>query len=373
MLNSNMEKICCSFNFAPHYRKEIYLKIDRAFDCDFYFGDQTSSDIKKIDYTLFKNSISEFKFKRLLHKFYYLKGQSRLSQMHYRVYILTGQPYSISDWILLVKNKIKKKHTYLWNHGLYGKENFIKRLIFKIQLKFIAGYFVYGEYAKKMMIKRGFDKNKIHVIYNSLNYSKSKEIRNKLKHTNVFKEYFKNDSPNIIFIGRLTKVKKLNMLIEVQKKLIDEGLRFNLVFVGDGDIKGELEGLVKELKQQQNVWFYGSCYDEIKISELIYNADLCISPGNIGLTAIHSLSYGTPAITHNNFKYQMPEFESIIEGKTGSFFMENSINSLKETIHAWLTKNPYKSERIVGDCFYVIDNFYNPDYQIKLLKSVLLK
>ena len=44
-----------------------------------------------------------------------------------------------------------------------------------------------------------------------------------------------------------------------------------------------------------------------------------VSPGNVGLTAIHSLSYGTPVLTHNNFNNQMPEVESIQPGFNGYF------------------------------------------------------
>ena len=79
----------------------------------------------------------------------------------------------------------------------------------------------------------------------------------------------------------------------------------------------------------QNVCFFGPCYDEFEIGMLIYNAALCVSPGNVGLTAIHSLSYGTPVISHNDFKHQMPEFEAIVPGETGAFFIANDLNSLE--------------------------------------------
>ena len=55
----------------------------------------------------------------------------------------------------------------------------------------------------------------------------------------------------------------------------------------------------------------GECYSEETNAKLIYNADLCVAPGNIGLTAIHVMMFGCPAITHNDFKWQMPEFEAI--------------------------------------------------------------
>ena len=104
---------------------------------------------------------------------------------------------------------------------------------------------------------------------------------------------------------------------------------------------------------------------------MINNHLLCVSPGNIGLTAIHSLTYGTPAITHNNFSNQMPEFEAIQDGFTGSFFEENDINSLKLSIQKWLSKHPIKNDELIKNCYSIIDRYYNPQYQIKLLKSIL--
>ena len=40
--------------------------------------------------------------------------------------------------------------------------------------------------------------------------------------------------------------------------------------------------------------------DKLKIiSKYLYYADICVSPGNVGLTAIHSLTYGTPVNSQN--------------------------------------------------------------------------
>ena len=79
------------------------------------------------------------------------------------------------------------------------------------------------------------------------------------------------------------------------------------------------------------------CFDEKINAELIYNADLCVAPGNIGLTAMHVLMFGCPAISHNNFKWQMPEFESIIPGHTGDFFEYDNVEDLARSISQWFT------------------------------------
>ena len=47
--NKYMTKICCFFNYPPHYRYAIYKAIDNTFDCDFYFGDDVFQPLKTFD------------------------------------------------------------------------------------------------------------------------------------------------------------------------------------------------------------------------------------------------------------------------------------------------------------------------------------
>ena len=143
-----------------------------------------------------------------------------------------------------------------------------------------------------------------------------------------------------------------------------------MTYIGDGPKKAELEALVQESGLKDNVWFYGACYDEKQISQLIYNADLCVSPGDIGLTAIHSMTFGTPVITHNDFSHQGPEFEAIDDGRTGTFYQVNDVDDLANCIQTWLN-NGLNREQIRQNCYEVIDNKYNPHRQVEMIRKVI--
>jgi len=364
-------KICCALNFAPHYREEIFLLMEEELDCDFFVGSKTFGTIKKIDYSRFNKKVNELAFTRIFKHFYFLKGQTRLGFANYSHYIITGQPYNLSAWALLILSKIRGKKTFIWNHGWYGDETFLKKTLKKIQLKFATGYLLYGTYAKHLMEKEGFDSSKLNVVYNSLSYTEQKKIRNQLQKTSIYFGHFNNNNPTLLFIGRLTEVKKLPLLLKAMQLAQEEGCYFNLVIIGDGAEKQSIKAVAENFKLKHNLWFYGSCYNEKQIGELIYNADACVSPGNIGLTAIHSLMYGTPAITHSNFTNQMPEFEAIEDNITGAFFQENNAEDLKSVIVQWLEKHPKKEENLIRACYNKIDLNYNPNYQIKILKKVL--
>ena len=357
-------------NIAPHYREAIYKLIDKEFDCDFVFGDNVDN-IKKIDYSVFQHKVKEvhnsyFKFG------YFQKGVLSLLGKNFDKYIVIGDTRCVSTWMLVIGSKFySKKEVYFWSHGLTGKESWIKRIVNMFFFRLGDGSFLYNERARDLMIQLGLPHNKVYTIYNSLNYDEQLKLRISLKHSKIYHDHFCNDNRNIIFIGRLTPVKKFDLLIDAIALSKKHGKEYNVTFIGDGTEREKMERRVDKLEINNQVWFYGACYDEGKNAELIFNADLCVSPGNIGLTAMHVMMFGCPAITNDDFKHQMPEFEAIVDNKTGSFFKHDDSDSLSLAIENWFASHDNDREQVRMDCYNVIDTKWNPHNQISILKRVL--
>lgn len=366
-------RLCLIYNFAQHYRADIFSFIDREYDVDFLFGD-SMGDVKKMDYSLLHGNIIETHTKRFKGGWSWQpKVVSQLFK-EYDHYILLGDTHALSTWMfcILARTLKPQKKVYFWSHGWYGKETKLEKFLKKIMMRLPnGGVFCYGNYARNLMIKEGFNPDKLYTIHNSLSYDKQIELRKNLKNSAIFTEHFGNDNKNLIFIGRLTPVKKLDQCLKAVAICRNHGMNYNITFIGSGNMQEKLKSLTAELHLEHQVWFYGPCYDEQVLSSLIYNADLCVSPGNIGLTAIHSMVFGTPCITHNDFKYQMPEFESIKEGVTGAFFKRDDINSLAESIDDWFTAHSNKREEIRAACMKEIDEEWNPYFQINVLKKYM--
>lgn len=362
-------KLCQIYNYASHYRAPIYTLISKEFDTDFVFGN-SMGDIKKMDYSLLKGGVTEVDYK-VWHGFSFQKGVVSLLRKQYDTYILTGETRSISTWLFLLLAKFyPRKKVYLWSHGWYGKESSIERLLKKMLFKLPDGIFLYGNYAKQLMLEEGFCEDKLFVIHNSLNYDTHVALRKQMSVMPIYQNHFKNDYPNLIFVGRLTTVKKLELVLEAMALSRKQGKMYNLTLIGGGERKDALERLSNELGLQDNVWLYGPCYDEKELSRLIYNADLCVSPGNVGLTAIHSLVFGTPVLTHNNFSLQMPEFEAVREDETGSFFEYDNVESLSKKLKEWFSSGRDREE-VRCACMKEIDESWNPYFQLEILKKVL--
>lgn len=364
-------KLAIVYNFAAHYRQGIFEQIDRFYECDWFFG-RSNSDIKKLDYSVLRGKIKEIGSKRVGCLCWQVGILKLLGCQEYSNYLLFAQTKDVSTWVFafLAKHFYPKKNVFFWSHGYYGKESYLERLIKRQLFKLPnGGTFLYGNYARDIMIKHGLDPQHLYVIHNSLDYKHQLDIRHTLHFSTTFLSHFKNDHPTLVFVGRLTPIKKLDLAIKALGVCHEQGHYYNFVLVGGGEMMQELQDLTLELGLSGNVWFYGPCYDERVLGGLIYNADLCVSPGNVGLTAMHSMVFGTPVLTHNNFSHQMPEFEAIIPGKTGDFFEEGSVSSLARKIMDWLAVNGDKREMIRKYCFDEIDRSWTPDYQLSVIKQ----
>lgn len=359
--------VCLVYNFAQHYRANIFTLMDQQLDIDFYFGDHYLN-VKKMDYNLLKHKVTEVKN---LHfgPIMWQQNIAGLAFKPYKKYIMLGEPMCLSTWLLLIFGRLLGKEMYFWTHGWYGKETWIKKVIKKAFFGLATGTMTYGNYARYLMIKEGLNGDKIVAIHNSLMYDEQLPIRQSLKKTTLFSDHFGNELPTVIFIGRLTTVKKLDQLLEAQAICKKNGFTFNVAFIGDGTEKEPLLAKTKALGVEDNVWFYGPSYDEKELSQILYNADLCVAPGNIGLTAMHAMVYGCPCISHNDFPWQMPEFEAIQEGKTGGFFERYNVVSLAQAIKQWFEEHQNEREEIRQNCFKEIDENWNPHKQLDIIKS----
>ena len=361
------------FNGAPDYRRAIYLTLDREYDCDWYFiGIETDTKAaKEMDVSLLRHVGYLKPHTFIKSPISYTKGLYKLIiDKRYDTYLMAGDLWNVSVWIFCIMKNIffRKKRIFFWTHGILRVRKWPINLLSKWFFKMPDLVFTYGDRAKQVMISEGLDGSKIWPIHNSLDYDEQIKLRGNI--TALYKEHFKNNNPTLVFIGRLTKVKKLDMLVKAVEILHRQRIEVNLTLVGDGTERASLESQVKQLGLSERVWFYGKCYEEIEKSELIANAVLCVAPGNIGLTAMDSLVYGTPCLTMDNFDLQMPEHEAIKEGITGSFFKENDVNDLAEKITDWLQNNQ-KRDLVRQDCYQEIDTRWNPNYQLKIIKEHL--
>lgn len=328
-----MECICLVSITASHYRFRVYNEMQKQLGCSFIFG-MDDTTVKRMDTSKLKNVLN-VPNKHIGKTLVYYQPKVLKEVQNFKIIINDLGLFCITSWLLLLQAKLRGQKVYNWDHGWYGRESVIKKIIKRLYFGLADGSFIYGDYAVGLMKENGFNAKKLYTIHNSLDYEKQIELRNDIKSTLIYNNHFGNDYPVLIMIGRLNFRKNLHLLLEAIAILSVQKKFYNVVFVGDGEDKLGLENLVENLNIAQQVWFYGACYDEKKNAELIYNADMCVVPGDIGLTAIHAMTFGVPVISHDYYPNQGPEFEVIKYGLTGAFFKHDDVYSLVDAIDNW--------------------------------------
>lgn len=375
-------KVCCLFNYNPFYRLPIYRAMDEAFDCDFYFGDSAFQPLRQFDARELQG------FRAMLHavptgvmSYVWYRGLWQVLRRRYTHYILTGEIGMLCNWIILVWARLTGRKVLLWTHGVH--ETFPKwttRLVYRTLFSHADVLLMYNDYNWRYMGQIGCRDSQKQVIHNSLDTQVQSRHYEQLcqevadgRWQNPYHAHFGNDLPTVIYIGRLQRRKKVQQLLEAVSRLRHSERPVNLVLVGEmtdaDDLTAEAQRLGLTGKE---LWMYGPSYDEDTNARLLYGADVCVCPSAVGLTAIHAMSYGCPVVSNDNMETQMPEAEAIIEGLTGSLFAEDDIDDLARHIRHWTSLTGSQRQQTREACRSNILQSWSVDYQMKVLKSVLV-
>lgn len=209
-------------------------------------------------------------------------------------------------------------------------------------------------------------KNKIIFIKNGYNsqdfYKDDVAKKDVLKKYSIDKEYEKI----ILFVGRISKMKGLDVLFEAAKIYENEDVL--TLIAGDGDYCKELIELQKELGLK-NIIFLGSKEHE-ELRDLYNIADVLVLPSRkeaLPLVAIEAFACGTPAIITN-----LPGIEEIVQKDVGFIFEMDNAEMLAEKINLIINKevifdknkiikyakDNYSEEALIGNLISIYEESY---------------
>lgn len=365
------KKVAVIYHYFAHYREPIFRELvnNSRHHYEFLAGNNNFNSGIKLIKELPDNRLKVIKG-ILLGPFLFQFGAVKAALgSRYDTLILLGNSKWPTMWLAAILGKLRGKHIIFWSHGWLTKESGFKGWFRNTFYKRGHALMVYGHRAKCVGIESGFNPNFIHVIYNSLDCDKQDQARAQIKpedRVQTRQRLFGDDASNPILVNvtRLHHYKKMDMLIRAAHKLNEQGSPTNVLIIGEGPHKPELEALAQELNV--NAVFTGALYDELEIGQMLNASDLAVMPGPVGLLVMHALAYGVPVISNNDFDTQMPEFEAINAGVSGDFFDSDNLDSLVDTIKRSLDCQPPFEQRC-KQTRETIERFYNPISERKLI------
>lgn len=241
------------------------------------------------------------------------------------------------------------------NSGLYCNLLFLNLKKLNPKVKFIK--FLHSCYEDEVHLKNKLIRDKIYLFFldkvlqsSDMIVSVSKAVektycekfnlvkkRKTVIYNGIDNKYFEKKPPirqdiskrklEIIYVGRLVKVKGVDILIKAINNI--KKREFHLTIVGDGEEKDNLKKLVKELNMDEKVSFVGI---QMNVIDWLDKSDVFVYPSiwkeAFGISVVESMARGCIPIVSN--RGGLPEI--IEDGKNGYIFEYKNELSLCEKI-----------------------------------------
>lgn len=238
-----------------------------------------------------------------------LLAQLRCGQ--YDVAIAEFNPRIVSNVLACVYTRLLPVRFIWWGHGINPRSGrFSVRL--RLWLTRLADAIIfYDSVQADKFVALGVPRETVFVAPNSID---TEEIGC------LAQETPREQRNRILYIGRLIPEKKVPLLIRafalVYPRLQSET---KLTIIGDGPDRAGLERLATHLRLADRVEFVGAIYAQDQLAPWFNSAWVSVSPGYVGLAAIHSLAYGVPMLVARDEPHR-PEITALQDGVNGLFF-----------------------------------------------------
>lgn len=360
-------KVAIVYTHFPHYRAAVFAALSgsHAYHFDLYY------DSRGVSETIMTGPRGAHHHNLQLRRFRKMMWQAGALGLAWRrehaAVIFLGNPFILSTWIATVLARLRGKPVLFWTHGWLSREAWPKRALRNSFYRLADALLLYGQRAKDLGIAQGFAPARLHVIGNSLDYDMQRKMRAAiLSCPDTDPRRAPLERPFFLSVARLIGTVRLDMAIAAMAHL-PHGTA--LVLVGDGPERPALQAQAQRLGV--DVRFMGAIYDEDQLAQLFMATRAVVSPGKVGLLAMHALAYGAPVITHDDLDRQMPEVEAIEAGQTGAFFRFGDVADLAQQMAGFLDQSAAQRAASRARAIATIEQGYTPEMQVRAITSAL--
>ncbi len=270
----------------------LYSGFENGF-CFMFYGGMIYEQMKREKMKVYclegcGKRISYKKYKRLLD----------IAEAYDIITVHHGDPF-LKLYFWLLHKKLKKRYvTYV--HSCYERAYFysdhkgrmaLAHRMYQMGLDCSDKVIFVSEAGRKSYLSEfRLDTEKTTVVYNGVGLDKL--IKGRDFHLKKKYPY------HLIYIGRLTKVKGIDLLLKAAA-VLKEHYPIIVSIVGDGDSRAELEALSKELRLESIVRFWGQQQD---VTPFLKQAGIFIYPSVwqeiFGISIVEAMAFGIPCVAN---------------------------------------------------------------------------
>ena len=223
-------------------------------------------------------------------------------------------------------NWMRRRGKPVLGHGL-GVPPITSRLSFR---RFLRGRFLhlfdafiaYSTLGARQYEDQGVPKSRVFVALNAV---ASRDVP-----TPPRRAYVPGHRVRIVYLGRLTREKRVDLLIRACATLSGE---VTLTVIGDGPNRAEFEALARS--QLPGATFRGDLRGNM-LSSALYECDVCVMPGSGGLAIHDAMAHGLPVVVAESDGTQ---FDLVRKGN-GWLVPPGDLRALVDTLRSVISEAP---------------------------------
>ncbi len=200
------------------------------------------------------------------------------------------------------------------------------------------GALLYSSVGRNIITSYGIDNERVFVTFNSGDTDALIEEKQKIQDLS---HILPTNSKRIIHIGRLVKWKRVDLLIDAFALVVGKHNNAELIILGDGPERKNLEQQANDLGIDENIKFVGAIYNPIEIGRYMDVSSVYVLAGMGGLSINDAMTYGLPVICS---VCDGTEKDLIENEVNGLFFEENNKDDLVEKILTLVENNDLRTK-----------------------------
>jgi glycosyltransferase involved in cell wall biosynthesis len=153
----------------------------------------------------------------------------------------------------------------------------------------------------------------------------------------------RDPAPTALYLGRLERYKRVDLLIKAMRRVCDTGEPGQLVIAGDGREMSALRRLVRQLGLAHRVQFAGRVTEAAKrtLMERAWIHAITSMKEGWGITVMEAAACGTPTIASDSPGLR----DAVVHGETGTLVRHRDVTALADAMRA-LFSNRAELERL---------------------------
>ena len=338
---------------CPSYKAALFRSLCEENEFVFYIGDKGGSGVAdtcgRVGFKYFPLRNIFFTFLGV--QFLWQKGFPLLELRNYDVVILPSSVPCLSNYLIATFAFLFRCKVGYYGMGLnYQKKTDGRNILDRIRsvlFKLSSFSIVYTQEIKRRLIADyAINSEKIYVAPNTLDVDHIAGIPVDVSFTRKSLS-IPDGALSACYVGRLSREKQPEILLDVVEELNARGFALHLVFAGSGPEEVSLKNSVAQRGLNHQVRFIGQVSEDVATA-VIKSVDYVLMPGMTGLAVVHAFSCQKTYITVNSDMHS-PEFDYIVDGENAWVIACDAVSIADKIVE--LVENP-DLKQAIEECAY---------------------